>query len=74
MAQTRICTREWDTQTSLGLWDTNRSPNLRQTTRLSDSQQKKKRTCQMINFNVMMDHRVNLKESEKRDICLDLAR
>ena len=32
-AQPRISPGEWDAQTSLGFWDTNRSPNL-------DSQQK----------------------------------
>ena len=41
-AQSRICPGEWETQTSLGIWDTNGSPNLAQTTKPSDSQQKKK--------------------------------
>ena len=34
---------------------------------------KKKRTCRIVDFAVPVDHRVNLKESEKRDECLDLA-
>ena len=42
-AQTSICPREWDTQTPLGFWDTNRSPNLDQKTRPYDNQQKKKK-------------------------------
>ena len=33
----------------------------------------KKRTCQIVNFAVSADHRVKLKESEKRDKYLDLA-
>ena len=32
----------------LGFWDTNRSPNLFQTTRLNDSEQRKKRTYQIV--------------------------
>ena len=38
-AQPKICPGE--TQTSLGFWDTNRSRNLGQMTRYSDSQQKR---------------------------------
>ena len=38
-AQLKMCLWEWDAQCSLGCWDTNRSPNLGQTTRPSDSQQ-----------------------------------
>ena len=35
---------------------------------------KKKRTCQIVNFDTPPDHRVKLKESEKRDKYQDLAR
>ena len=35
---------------------------------------KKKRTCQIVDFAVPADHRVKLKESEKKDKYLDLAR
>ena len=35
---------------------------------------KKKRTCQLVDFAVPADHRVKLKESEKIDKYLDLAR
>ena len=35
---------------------------------------KKKRTCQIVDFAVSADHRVKLKESEKRDKYIDLAR
>ena len=34
----------------------------------------KERTCRIVNFTVLEDHRVKLKESEKRDKYLDLAR
>ena len=42
-AQPRTSPGEWDVQISLWFWVTNRSPNLSQTTRPSDSQQKKKK-------------------------------
>ena len=35
-AQPRIRPEEWDAKTSQGFWNTNRSPNLGQTTRPSD--------------------------------------
>ena len=35
---------------------------------------KKKRICKFVDFAVPVDHRINLKESEKRDKYLDLAR
>ena len=35
---------------------------------------KKKRTCKIVDFAVAADHRVNLKECEKKDKYLDLAR
>ena len=35
---------------------------------------KKKRICKIVNFAVPTDHRINLKESEKKDKYLDLAR
>ena len=38
---------KWDTQTSLGFWETNRSPNLRQTDSPSDSQHN---TCWIVDF------------------------
>ena len=40
-AQPRICPGEWYTQTPLGFSDTNGSPNLGQTTRPYDKQQKR---------------------------------
>ena len=35
---------------------------------------KKKRTCKIVDFAVPADHRIKLKECEKRDKYLDLAR
>ena len=35
---------------------------------------KKKRICKIVDFAVSADHRINLKESEKKDNYLDLAR
>ena len=35
---------------------------------------KKKRICNIVDFAVPADHRINLKESEKKDKYLDLAR
>ena len=42
-------------------------------TKPCDSQQKK-RTWQVVDFALLVDHRVKLKESKKRDRYLDLAR
>ena len=72
-AQQRTRPLKWDTQNSLRFWDTNRSPNLGQTTRMSYGQQKK-RTCRIVNFTILADHTVKIKESEKRNKYQDLAR
>ena len=64
---------ENDTQTPIGLWHTDGSPNLGQKTRPYNNQQKK-RICKTVDFAVPADHRIKLKESEKKDKYLDLAR
>ena len=75
--QSRIHLWKRNSQTSLGFWDTNGSPNLDQTTRLSYSKKKtkkkkkeklnkKNKNCRIVNFAVPADHWVKLKESEKR--------
>ena len=64
---------ENETQTPLGFWDTNGSPNLGQTTRPCNNKQQK-RTCRTVDFAVLVDHRVKLKESKKKDKYLDFAR
>ena len=61
------------TQTALGFRDTKGSPNLGQTTKPYNNQQKK-RTCRIVDFAVPADHRIKLKESEKKDKYLDSAR
>ena len=35
---------------------------------------KKKRTCKIVDFVIPVDHRIKLKENEKKDKCLDFAR
>ena len=57
----------------MGLWHIHVSPNPGQKTRPYNNQQKK-RTCKIVDFAVPADHRINLKECEKKDKYLDLAR
>ena len=57
----------------MGLWYTNGSPNLGQKTRLNDNHQKEKRICEIVDFALPADHRIKLKESEKKDKYLDRA-
>ena len=40
----------------------------------NNNQRKKKKICKIVDFAVPADHRINLKECEKRDKYLDLAR
>ena len=59
------------------LWDFDihtGSPNLGQKTRPYNNQQQKKRICIIVDFAVPADHRIKLKECEKKDKYLDLAR
>ena len=72
-AQSSISPRKWHTSTPMGLWHTNGSPNLSQKTRPYDNQQKK-RIFKIVDFAVLADHRMKLKECEKKDKYLDLAR
>ena len=61
----------------MGLWYTDGSPNLGQKTRPYNNQQqqkKKERICKIVDFAVPADHRIKLKECEKKDKYLDLAR
>ena len=53
--------------------NTNGSPNLGQKTRPYSNQQKK-RICKIVNFAVPADHRIKLKECEKKNKYLDFAR
>ena len=60
----------------MGLWHTNGSPNLGQKTRPYNNQQKKKKKkiYKTVDFAALADHRIKLKECEKRDKYFDLAR
>ena len=61
----------------MGLGYTNGSPNLGQKTRPYNNKkkkEKKKKICKIVDFAVPADHRIKLKECEKRDKYLDLAR
>ena len=58
---------------SYGGWHTHGSPNLGQKTRPHNNQQRKI-ICKIVDFAVPADHRIKLKESEKKDKYHDLAR
>ena len=58
----------------MGIWHTDGSPSLSQKTRPNNNQQKKKRTCKIVDFAVPTDRRIKLKDCEKKDKYLDLAR
>ena len=58
----------------MGLWHTNRSPNLDQKTRHYNNQQQKIRIYKIVDFAVSGNHRIKLEKSEKKDKYLDLAR
>ena len=58
----------------MGLWRTHGSPNLGQKTWPYNNQQKKNRICKVVDFAVPADHRIKLKEREKKDKYFDLAR
>ena len=75
-ARPRTSPRKWYTQTPVGLWYTNGSPNLGPKTRSFNkiNNKKKKKICKIVDFAISADHRIKLKECEKRDKYLDLAR
>ena len=57
----------------MGFWYTNGSHNLGQTIKPYNNYYKKI-TCQIVDFAVPANHRVKLKENEKKDKYLDLSR
>ena len=65
---------ENETQTPMGFWNTNGSPNVGQKTRPYNNQQQKKRNWKIVNFAVSVDHRIKLKENEKKDKYLELKK
>ena len=58
----------------MGLPYTHGSPNLGQKTKLNNNKQTKKRTCKIVDFSIPADHRIKLKEHEKNDKYLGLAK
>ena len=58
----------------MGRWRTDGSPNLSQKTKPDNNQQPRKRICRIVDFAVPADHRIKLKEYDKKDKYLDLAR
>ena len=64
---------ENDIQTPMRLWYTSGSHNLSQKTRPNNKQQKKKNFQNYV-LAVPANHRIKLKESEKKDKYFDLAR
>ena len=72
-AQHSMCPREWHIN-SHGTLRFKRTPNLGQKTISYNNQQKKKRTCKIVDLAVQADPRIKLKESEKKDKYCDLAR
>ena len=80
-AQLRSCPGEWHTYKLQ--WDfeiqtdhliSTRRPDLIVIIKKKKKKKKKKRTCKIVDFAVPADHRIKLKESEKKDKYLDLAR
>ena len=57
----------------MGLWHTEGSPNFCSKTRPYNNQQKK-RICKIVDFAALADHRIKLKECEKKDQYLDITR
>ena len=74
-----ICTNKHPSKrithlTPMRLWHTNGWPNLGQKTRsYNNHKKKKKRTCKIINFAIPADHRIKLKQNEKKKY-IDLDR
>ena len=72
-AQPSISPKEWHTQTPMGLRHTKGSPNLGQKTRPYSNKKKEKKTSKIVDLAALADHRIKLKESEKKDKYLELA-
>ena len=74
-AQHNISSGEWHTQTTQGF---DIQTDVKVSTRRPDLiliiKKKKKRTCKIVDFAVPANHRVKLKESEKKNKYLDLTK
>ena len=64
----------WDFEIQTDHLVSARRPDVVTVNNKKKKKKKKKRTCRIVDFAVPADHRVKLKESEKRDEYLDLAR
>ena len=83
MRRTKTPLGFWDTNRSPNLGKTTRprdsqkkkkKKRKKERKKKEKKKRKKKRTCRIVDFVVPADHRVKLKESEKRDKYLHLAR
>ena len=69
--------RQWDFDIQTDHLISARSPDLRvikKKKKKKKKKEKKKRTCKIVDFAVLADHRIRLKESEKKDKYFDFAR
>ena len=55
-AQPGISPREWDAQSSLGVWCRNGSPNLRHSDSKKKKEKRKKRSYWIVDFAIPTDH------------------
>ena len=62
--------KENNTKTPIELWHKYELPHLGQKSRTIN----KKKTCKIVGFAVLADHKIKLKECEKKDKYLDFAR
>ena len=60
--------------TPMGFWHTNGSPNLGQTTRPYNNQQKIRKHSKLLTFMCLADHRIKLNENKKKNKYLNLTR
>ena len=56
------------------LWDFDIETDHLISTKRPDLYQQKKKICKIVDFTIPAEHRIKLKESEKRDMYIDLAR
>ena len=72
-AQPRICTGEWNAQIP---WDFEIQTDFLISARRPDQiiMNERERTCRTVDFSLPADHWVKLKENEKKDKYLGLAR
>ena len=67
-AQCIFCHVKWQAPSPLELWHTNESINFSQMTKI-----KQKKTCRIVDFAVLANNRLKLKENENKDKCCILT-